>query len=150
MSSLEELVDQSRTDKGSNGHSYLGLYETLLCKKKETATHILEVGVCSGGSIKLWRDYFVNATIYGLELRDEAFWDAFYKKTNGWSDIKNDNRIQLLANVDAYDQVFFNKLLDSGLKFDMVLDDGPHTLHSMKKFIVLYSQLLKEDGILMI
>ena len=31
-----------------------------------------------------------------------------------------------------------------------MLDDGPHTLESMKIFIKLYSQLMTEDGILII
>jgi hypothetical protein len=32
----------------------------------------------------------------------------------------------------------------------MVLDDGPHTLESMIKFIEFYSQILADDGILII
>ncbi len=32
----------------------------------------------------------------------------------------------------------------------MMLDDGPHTLESMKQFIKLYSQLLSESGVLII
>lgn len=31
-----------------------------------------------------------------------------------------------------------------------MLDDGPHTLESMVQFIKLYSQILTEDGILII
>jgi hypothetical protein len=31
-----------------------------------------------------------------------------------------------------------------------MLDDGPHTLESMKKFINLYSQIMTDDGILII
>ena len=31
-----------------------------------------------------------------------------------------------------------------------MLDDGPHTLDSMVKFIKLYSQIMTEDGILII
>jgi len=31
-----------------------------------------------------------------------------------------------------------------------MLDDGPHTLESMKDFIKLYSQIMTEDGILII
>ena len=31
-----------------------------------------------------------------------------------------------------------------------MLDDGPHTLDSMKKFIKLYSQIMTSDGILII
>ena len=31
-----------------------------------------------------------------------------------------------------------------------MLDDGPHTLESMLQFIRLYSQVMKDDGILII
>ena len=31
-----------------------------------------------------------------------------------------------------------------------MLDDGPHTLESMTKFIELYSQIMTDDGILII
>jgi hypothetical protein len=36
------------------------------------------------------------------------------------------------------------------IKFDILLDDGPHTLPSMLSFINLYLPLLKDDGILAI
>ena len=32
----------------------------------------------------------------------------------------------------------------------MILDDGPHTLESMKTYVKYYSQLLTEDGILIL
>ena len=32
----------------------------------------------------------------------------------------------------------------------MILDDGPHTLESMLRFVNLYSPLLKDDGILIL
>jgi hypothetical protein len=63
--SLEEIVDNSRTDKNTT-HSYLPLYQQLLISKKETAKNVLEVGIevnehgdmmgKNGGSIKLWHD----------------------------------------------------------------------------------------------
>jgi len=31
-----------------------------------------------------------------------------------------------------------------------MLDDGPHALESMKQFIKLYSQIMSDDGILII
>ena len=65
--SLEQIVDNTRTDKNTT-HSYLPLYESLFKNKKETAQNILEIGIQNGGSIKLWRDYFINATIYGLDI----------------------------------------------------------------------------------
>ena len=55
--SLEEIVNNSRTDKNTT-HSYLPLYQQLLLSKKETAKNVLEVGVQTGGSIQLWNDFF--------------------------------------------------------------------------------------------
>jgi hypothetical protein len=138
--SLIELVDNSRTDKNTT-HSYLELYEKLLFNKKETAKNILEVGIFDGGSIKLWHDYFQNATIYGLDVK---------KISDTWDGIKNNKRIQLGC-FDAYNDIFFKtQLLNKNIKFDMMLDDGPHTLESMKQFIKLYSQIMADDGILII
>ena len=54
---LSELVDNKLTDKNTV-HSYLDLYQELLCVKKETAKNILEIGIHGGGSIKLWHDFF--------------------------------------------------------------------------------------------
>ena len=70
--SLIQLVDNAETDKNTD-HSYLELYEKLLSPKKDTAKNILEIGigerkVKNGGSIKLWKDYFANATIYALDI----------------------------------------------------------------------------------
>jgi hypothetical protein len=61
------LVDNSRTDKNTV-HSYLPLYESLLSGKRDSASHILEIGIYYGGSIKLWHDYFPNAMVYGLDI----------------------------------------------------------------------------------
>ena len=138
--SLVELVNNDRTDKNTK-HSYLELYEKLLSSKKETAKNVLEVGVYNGGSIKLWHDYFTQATIYGLDI---------IKIKDMWDEIKNKKHI-VLGCFDAYNEDFFySQLLKKNMKFDFMLDDGPHTLESMKQFIKLYSQIMTEDGILII
>jgi glycosyltransferase involved in cell wall biosynthesis len=141
MDKMVDLIDNTRTDKNTR-HSYLDLYQKLLQNKKHTATNILEVGICEGGSIKLWHDYFTNAIIYGLDIMPEK---------DVWTNIIGKERIKLYLETDAYNDDFFKTtFLSTGQKFDMVLDDGPHTLLSMVKFITLYSQLLKEDGILIV
>ena len=139
--SLEQIVDNTRTDKNTT-HSYLPLYESLFKDKKETAQNILEIGIQNGGSIKLWRDYFINASIYGLNIiHIDQIPD----------DIKNDKNIILHTSTNAYDsQLFQETFLNKNLKFDLLVDDGPHTLESMKQFINLYSQVLADDGILII
>jgi len=140
--SLEEIVDNIRTDKNTT-HSYLPLYQNLLISKKETAKNVLEVGICYGGSIKLWYDFFTNANVYGIDIINDF---------DIWEGIKNKERIKLLTSKDAYNEDFFiaNFLYKKNIKFDFMLDDGPHTLESMKQFIKLYSQIMTDDGILII
>ncbi len=66
-------------------------------------------------------------------------------------DIKNDENIILYTSTDAYSsQLLQETFLNKNLKFDLLVDDGPHTLESMKQFINLYSQVLADDGILII
>jgi hypothetical protein len=143
---LFDLVNNKKTDKNTT-HSYLSLYEYLLKKKKDSAKNILEVGIGdfgekNGGSIKLWYDYFTNATIYGLDI---------LPINRVMDELLNNNRIILYTSTDAYDNNFFtNHFLNKNIKFDFMLDDGPHTLKSMKEFIKLYSQVMTDDGILII
>jgi hypothetical protein len=57
----------------------------------------------------------------------------------------------LYTGIDAYDETFFNSnFLSKNIKFDVMLDDGPHSVNSQQKFIQLYSQLLTENGILIV
>jgi hypothetical protein len=146
--SLEEIVDNSRTDKNTV-HSYLPLYQQLLVSKKETAKNVLEVGIgdwnqgiTNGGSIKLWHDYFINATVHALDSCPlHEIWDG----------IKNNERILLYSSKDAYNEDFFiANFLYKNIKCDFMLDDGAHTLDTMKQFIKLYSQIMTDDGILII
>lgn len=139
--SLEQLADNSRTDKNTL-HSYLPLYQQLLISKKDTAKNVLEVGIWHGGSIKLWNDFFTNATVYGLDI---------ININDVWSEIKNKEKIILHTSSDAYNNDFFiTHFLNKNIKCDFMLDDGPHSLESMKQFIKLYSQIMTDDGILII
>lgn len=139
---LIDLVDNNITDKNTI-HSYLDLYQLLFKNKRLTAKNILEVGIFNGGSIKLWNDFFTNANIYGIDICE-------YKLI--YNDLfRYNNNVILLCNSNAYDYDFFNyNFLIKNIKFDIVIDDGPHTLDSMISFIKLYSQILTDDGILII
>jgi len=148
MTTLVELIEtiSSYTDK-NDVHSYLDTYEQLFVSKKNTAKNVLEIGIGNfreknGGSIELWNAYFTNAKIYGLDIitPDRVIDKLFH----------NDN-VLIYTEVDAYNEEFFvNTFLNKNIKFDVVLDDGPHSLDSMIQFIKLYSQVMADDGILII
>jgi cephalosporin hydroxylase len=143
---LADLCDDRLTDKNTV-HSYIEAYEELFSSKKDSATHVLEIGIgpdkyMNGGSIKMWSEYFLNADIYALDILP----------------IDNVNpilifhpRIHLYASTDAYNMLFFkNRFLSKSIKFDIMIDDGPHTVDSVIFFVKTYSRLLTDDGILVI
>ena len=139
--SLQELVDNRRTDKNTV-HSYIDVYETLFKDRKISTKNLLEIGIdVGGGSIKLWNEYFINAKIYALDI---------INIDKVWNGIKKDG-ILLYTSSDAYDKSLFHERFHDKLgTFDIVIDDGPHTLESMKIFIELYLDLLNDKGILII
>jgi len=137
------------TDKNTN-HSYLDTYEKLFESKKNIAKNILEIGIYNGGSIELWNAYFTNAKIYGLDIIPKNLLFVDYNEEQKNKLYNNDNVI-LYTGIDAYNEEFFtNNFLSTNIKFDVVLDDGPHSLDSMIQFIKLYSQVMTDDGILII
>jgi 5'(3')-deoxyribonucleotidase len=80
--------------------------------------------------------------IYGLDILD---------KNRVMDELLNDKRVTLYTSTNAYDEQFFKThFLDNQIKCDVMLDDGPHTLESMKQFIKLYSQIMTADGILIV
>ena len=105
--SLKSLVDNERTDKDST-HSYLDLYDKLLLKRKETSFNILEIRVYIGGSIRLWADYFTNATIYGLDTMPMDYI---------WNGIKNKKilfytQVQMLMTKNILIILYYKKILN--------------------------------------
>jgi len=145
MSKLVDIVDDSLTDKNTT-HSYLETYENLLSSKKYTASNVYEIGIGpgdrNGGSILMWHDYFLSANIYASDMLP-------YDQMN--PNITNKERIHIYTSTDAYNPTFVNTAFKTNnITFDVVVDDGPHTLESMIMCIQQYLPLLKEDGIMII
>jgi hypothetical protein len=141
MSLIE--FDNKNTDKNTV-HSYLNLYEKLL-KPIKKCKNVLEIGIGdfklkNGGSLLLWRKYFTEAIIHGVDI---------LPLNRVLDSVINDKKIKLYCSKNAYDKTFIEKYLKNK-KFDFLLDDGPHTLSSQEKFIELYSPLMSENGILII
>lgn len=151
---MKKLIDNvvGYTDKNTV-HSYLPLYEDLLNPIVDSAINILEIGIGdfrehqvtsekNGGSLLMWSNFFTKATIYGVDILGE---DSVHEK------VLNNERIITYTSTNAYsaDNVKKN-FVDKDIKFDFILDDGPHTLGSMIDFITLYHKLLADNGILII
>lgn len=135
MSTLKVLVHGKHTDKNTV-HSYIDVYDEYFASRKQSAKQVLEIGILEGGSIIMWQEYFQNAEVTALDITTQ------HLMTN-----LNRDRIRMKIG-NAYTEETVNMLSDR--KYDMILDDGPHTLDSMKYIATHYTPLLAEDGILVI
>jgi len=113
-------------------HDYINaLYNEEFKKYQNKEINLLEIGIYTGASLSLWSKYFTNGNIYGLDIQDIRP-----------EEYKNLDRVTCMF-VDGYQTL---DLPD----FDIIIDDGPHSLESMIKCIELYLPKLKKDGILII
>jgi hypothetical protein len=128
-----DTVDTIGTDKNTT-HSYIDFYEKNLSKYQNKNVSLLEIGVNSGGSLYLWGKYFENGSVLGLDIVD--------KVKNQWKALVNTKYLI----HDAYDPNVVNSLQN----FDIIIDDGPHTLESQIQCIKYYLPKLNNDGIMII
>jgi len=129
------------TDK-NDWHGFCDYYEENLSEYVDKEVSILELGTNYGCSAILWHDFLPKSKMLLLDIQETM---------NGkcWEIMDNDRFTY--ANCDAYD--FDNveevkSLFPDG--FDIVFDDGPHTLDSQKKCIEYYLPLLRDGGTMFI
>lgn len=145
--SMEELIDINihYTDKNTT-HSYFELYQKLFEPIRKKAKNILEIGIGNfgpknGGSILLWKLFFKHANIHAVDI---------ISKNRVYDLILKDNKIKTYLETNAYDSKFVDNFKEKNIFFDVMIDDGPHTFESQLDFIKLYSNLLTDNGILVI
>jgi demethylmacrocin O-methyltransferase len=121
------------TDK-NNIHDYIvGFYEQEFAKYQNKKVTLLEIGTREGASLALWREYFSKGSIYGIDIED------LHPEFQGMDRVT-------FRTVDAYSPEVADSLPD----FDIMIDDGPHTLISMIQFLEYYLPKLKDGGVLVI
>lgn len=108
-------IDAGGNDKNST-HTYLETYDRLFEPFRDKAT-ILEIGLATGDSIKLWNRYFQTSVIVGVDLSI-----VFEPPT------ETNNHIYLIA-ADATKPDIV-EILDNecwkDCKFNIIIDDGSH------------------------
>jgi hypothetical protein len=155
---LSELCDKYGSDKGSinselkpfswEPHAYTDYYEHLFASKKELVTKVFECGIGTnnihipsnmtakgkpGASLRVWRDYFVNANIYGADIdRDVLFQESriITKYMNQLDSVSIHNFWRTLGQEN----------------FDIMIDDGLHTFEAGVTLFKNSIQYLEQNG----
>ena len=130
MKKISYFVRKYGSDKILSG--YTQVYEPLFYKIKNNVKNVLEIGIGTlqpeipstfvgnpshyphykpGGSLRVWRDYFENANVYGIDVAEDCR--------------ITENRIstEIFSSLDTEKAADFLK----DKTFDIIIDDGLHT-----------------------
>lgn len=132
---LDQLMSVNGSDQGSLFHHYAERLEPYLAPMRESARKVLEIGLAGGASLRAWSQYFPYAQIIGVDIDIKAVED--FKTT-------------LMASAilgDASKVEFWTKFQKCwGGDWDVVCDDGAHTVHSIDRAFACGFPLLRSGG----
>jgi len=120
------------SDKGTM-HSYIEYYEKWFEPRRHDPVLLMEIGVMTGGSLLLWRKYFDQVLLTGIDLRAGFNQELPFQK---------DIMCMWRWNVDSTDPV---KVPELG-KYDFVIDDGAHDFQSQINTFKNYWQFVAPGG----
>ena len=107
---LDEIAIAFGTDKSSKVHGFTRHYEQYFEPVRHFPIKLLEIGVQSGASLRTWKNYFPNASIYGLDYYDV--------------EVMDEDRIKTIRGEQKDTKVLEKALLYGPL--DIIIDDGSH------------------------
>lgn len=138
-------------------HPYTPVYYKLLNDKRESIKKVIEVGIGyyktiknelivhdrglnrnyhRGASLLMWRDFFPNAQIYGVDKQP----DTMFK----------DKRIKTFVYDERREEDLKNLIKKTGSDIDLFIDDGSHRKNDQIFMCKTIMPLLKKDVIYII
>lgn len=130
---LQDIGSKTNTDKSRHsykGISYLDIYDHLFQSLRLDVKNFVEVGVLNGSSLKMWKEYFPNAQIHGIDINPKC---KQYEE----------DRIKIYIG-DQNDDQFLSRISKEIPEIDIFLDDGSHiTQHQIKTFDYLFNNVKK-------
>lgn len=137
MGLLNDIGLKHNADKSSRFHHYLDFYQDQL-PDQSFKGRLLEIGVMDGLSMKMWRDYYPDAEIVGIDIKDMSMFH-----NSDWQ-VPESVKLLTLDGTKAKD------MKPLGM-FDIIIDDGSHYMSQQQKsFELLYYSQLSKDGIYII
>jgi hypothetical protein len=157
---LNDLCDKYGSDKGTNVdqsgkawpfHNYTKVYAEIFSSIKNDNLIIFECGIGTnnvnlpsnmgpdgkpGASLRVWRDYFLNANIYGADVDKDILFEEDRIKTGYINQLDG-------KTVDE----LFNKF---NITPDLIIDDGLHTVEAATSLYDSSFKYLKNGGIYII
>ncbi len=112
------LFNYFKENKRGNGiwkwNHYFEIYHKHLAKFVNTSVNLLEIGIYSGGSLKMWHEYLgSHSHIYGIDIEQAC------------QSYENDYTSIFIG--DQENRTFWHNFRESVDSIDIIIDDGGHT-----------------------
>lgn len=156
---LTEIGKLYGTDKVGQG--FTAVYQNRLEALRFNVQRVLEVGVFFGASLQMWRDYFPNAHVFGLDT---------FTGVDGWTNVWGDGKRSTFPNADRFlrewkrglhsrihllvenqsDESSMQEVvrrLQRSPQFDIIVEDGSHLNHDQQTNLAQLSPLLIPGGL---
>ena len=127
---LNKLARLYDVKKGDIQHDYTRWYNFYLSSLRYNNFNLLEIGIAQGKSIKMWKEYFKNSKIYGIEINNSVINKELVKGCDIF--IGNQTDKKFLKEIAGK--------IQNGL--DIIIDDGAqNTLDRIITFNYLFKKL---------
>lgn len=139
---LSEISKNYPTDKDFTHNYYNRVYENYFNPIRNDVKKVCEIGIggfwdevnwSHGNSLKVWRDYFPNSQVLGLEIQNYDINGDLSRISIDWIDqSKKDLVIE-----------YSSKLFE----YDIIIDDGSHNTYDQQITLAYFFKSLKSGGI---
>ena len=133
--------DRTPHNPNRHRHAYSGIYHFLFHGIRNNELNVAEIGIYKNDGMKMFRDYFKNANLYGYELLQNHIDNA--EKDN----LYNTKYFRMEVNDPSSIKSGLEKCPD---KFDIIIDDSSHIFEHQINIIFNSYQYLKKGGYLII
>lgn len=138
--SLKEIAEFNNVDKF--GFEFSEIYEPFLNTFRDKKIQLLEIGIGGydkpnegGNSLRMWRDYFEYANIFGIDIFDKVGVES--------------ERIKTFKGNQS-DNIFLEHVFKETDLLDIVIDDGSHVSSDVMESFKFFFPRLKNNGLYII
>jgi 23S rRNA U2552 (ribose-2'-O)-methylase RlmE/FtsJ len=134
---LEKYFDNHKVGHGIwKWTHYFNIYDRHFSKYIGKEVHILEVGIYSGGSLDMWKQYFGDkCKVYGVDILEEC---KVYETGT--------NNVKIFIG-DQEDRNFWQKIKAEVPRIDIIIDDGGHLVDQQIATLEEVLPHLSEGGV---
>jgi cephalosporin hydroxylase len=130
---LDQLGLLHGADKSSAGHDFTRIYEHYVGNWRHRPVTVLEIGVWRGASVRMWRDYFPQGRVFGIDIDPQAA-------------AQTGERIEIFIG-DQADTDLLSRVVKRAGALDVVVDDGSHRVEQQLPTLRFLWPHVKPGGI---